>query len=164
MWVTPALMGARFHWLFVLNLAVTTLGIMFDYVYALIFRKGSFTERIAQGEKDSETSVTAWDGPRKTFGAATVGSVLLLYIAILIAWAIGTIHARFQEGYVVLKATPEFAVIKRYGDRVIAIRYEGSPPTATGEFRVLELEKDMEFINVDKLSIESVRRRRADSS
>ena len=43
-------------------------------------------------------------------------------------------------------------------DRLIAIRYAGASPRATGEFRVIDKEQDMEFINLDKLTIESVRR------
>lgn len=160
MWGTPALMDMPFDWLKVLNLSAWTLLILTDYVYALIFKSGSFAERISQGEKNTETSKSAWDGPMRVFGATAVGSVLIVYFAMISAWTIGTIHARFQEGFIVLKSTPDIAVIKRYGDRFVAIRYAGAPPRATGEFRVMDGKKDMEFMNLGKLTIESARRQR----
>lgn len=160
MWVTPALMDRPFDWLTVLLLCAWTLVILDNYVYALIFRSGSFAERILQGEKDTEISKSPWDGPNRVFGAKAVGLVMIAYLAIMGAWMIGTIHARFQEGFIVVKSTPDIAVIKRYGDRFVAIRYAGASPRATGEFRVIDREKDMEFMNLDKLTIESVRRRR----
>ena len=158
MWGAPLLMDIPFTWLRVLNLLLWTLLVLSDYIFALIYNSGSFSERISDGEKDTQTSKTPWDGPMRTFGTTAVGFLMLIYSATLIAWAAGTIHARFQEGFTVLKSTPDIAVIKRYGDRLIAIRYAGASPRATGEFRVIDKEQDMEFINLDKLTIESVRR------
>lgn len=67
-------------------------------------------------------------------------------------------HAKLQEGFIVLKAHRDFAVIKRYGDRLIAVKYVGSPARATGEFRILDKEEDMEFLDSSNLKIQSVRR------
>lgn len=159
MWGTPALMGASFPWFMVLNLSVWTLFILSDYVYALICNSGSFVERISQGEKDTNTSKSSWDGMTKAFGLRAVGWALIVYFAMIFAWTAGSMHARFQKGFIVLKSTPDIAVIKRYGDRFIAIRYTGTPAQATGEFRVIDQEKDMEFVNLEELTIESVRRR-----
>lgn len=159
MWVTPALTGAPFSWLQVLFLSAWTLSIMSDYVFALICKSGSFAERISQGEKNTNTSRSPWDGLTKAFGGKAVSLAIIVYFAVLSAWVAGTIHARFQEGFIVLKSEPDIAVIKRYGDHFVAIRYAGTPAQATGEFRVIDREKDMELINMDKLTIESVRKR-----
>lgn len=156
-WITPALTGTPFRWLMTFNLAASTLLLLSDYIFALIFTPGSFSQRISQGEKETETSKSAWDGPKRTFGATAVGLVLIVYMALLGAWLIGSIHARFQDSFIVLKSTPDIAVIKRYGDRLIAIRYEGTPPRATGEFRVIDKDQSGDFINLNKVSIESVR-------
>lgn len=159
MWGAPVLMDMPYNWLRVLNLITWTLFLLIDYALALVYESGSFAERISRGEKDTETSKSPWDGPTRTFGTTAVGLVLLIYFAMTFAWTAGTINARFQEGFTVLKSTPDIAVIKRYGDRFVAIRYAGTSPRATGEFRVIDREKDMEFMNLDKLAIESVRRR-----
>jgi hypothetical protein len=157
MWITPTLTGTPFRWLMTLNLAVSTLLLLSDYIFALIFTTGPLTQRISRGEKETETSKSAWDGPKRTFGTTAVGLVLIAYMALLGAWLIGAIHARFQDSFIVLKSAPDIAVIKRYGDRLIAIRYEGTPPRATGEFRVMDKDQNGEFINLNKFSIESVR-------
>ena len=159
MWGAPVLIGAPIGWLQILSLSTWTLLILNDYIYALIFRPGSFAERVSQGESDSKTSMSPWDGPMKVFGRTVVGLVTIVYLAVLAAWLAGATYAHLQEGFIVLKSAPDVAVIKRYGDRFVAIRYAGTPAQATGEFRVIDQEKDMEFINLDKLSIRSVRKR-----
>jgi len=159
LWGTPALRGVPFTWLMVLNLSVWTLFILSDYFFALFFRTGTFVERISQGEKDTNTSKSSWDGVTKTFGLKAVGWVLIVYSAVMFAWTAGSVHARFQKGFIVLKSTPDIAVIKRYGDRFIAIRYTGTPAQATGEFQVINKDKDMVLVNLDELTIESVQRR-----
>ncbi len=156
-WGTHTAMGLSFNWLKLLNLSMLTLLLVGTYLYALIFTSGSFAERISKGEKDAELPKSAWDGPKKIFGATAVGSVLIFCFAMNSAFVIGTLHARFQTGFTIVKSTPDLAVVKRYGDRLIAIRYEGRSPQATGEFRVIEKEKDMEFMNLEKLTIQSVR-------
>lgn len=161
-WGAPALMGMPFKWLALVNQILWTLLVLADYIFALIFQSGSFAERMLRGERASDTSRSPWTGPTKTFGAMAVGLALFAYFSLLIAWVSGTIHARFQEGFVVLKSAPDFAVIKRYGDRFVAIRYEGASPRATGEFRVVEQKADLHFTSLDKLTIESVRRRTND--
>lgn len=83
MWGLPLLMDASFHWLTVLNLSLGTLLVFSDHVFALIFTSGSFTERILQGEKGTETSKSAWDGPKKIFGAVALGSLVIFYFAML---------------------------------------------------------------------------------
>ena len=157
MWITPTLTGTPLRWLMTLTLAVSTLLLLSDYIFALIFTTGPLTQRISRGEKETQTSKSAWDGPKRTFGTTAVGLVLIAYMALLGAWLIGAIHARFQDSFIVLKSAPDIAVIKRYGDRLIAIRYEGTPPRATGEFRVMDKDQNGEFINLNKFSIESVR-------
>lgn len=159
-WCSPWLMDIPFDLFAVLFISLWTFILMADHIYALFFRSGAFSERIWQGEKDNETSISAWDAPRKIFGAKAVSSVQIVYLAMLIAYIIGTIHARFQEGFTVLKSAPDIAVIKRYGNQFVAIRYSGASPRATGEFQVISRENDMEFMTLDKLSIKSVRRRR----
>ncbi|MDA8444803.1 hypothetical protein [Paracidovorax valerianellae] len=158
MWITPMLTGAPFRWLMMLSLITWTLILLSDYIFALIFTDGSFIQRMSRGEAETATSKSAWDGVKRAFGATAVGLVLIIYMALLRAWIIGTTHARFQDSFIVLKSAPDIAVIKRYGDRLIAIRYEGTPPRATGEFRVIDKDQAGEFINLNKISIESVRR------
>lgn len=157
-WGLPALMGVPFNWHHVLSSSIWTLLLLGGYLYALIFMSGSISERISHGEKNIDISHSAWDGPMKIFGVRAVGFMLIFYACVIISWAAGTISARFQEGFIVLKSTPDLAVIKRYGDRFIAIRYAGTPARATGEFRVVDREKDMEFLNLDKLTIGSIQK------
>lgn len=158
-WAMPALMGAPYRWYTLLNLIVWTLFILNDYIFALIFRSGSFAERISQGEDDSRTSKSSWDGITKTFGKKAVGWVSIISFAMVCASVAGSMSARFQTGFVVLKSAPDLAVVKRYGDRFIAIRYTGTPAQATGEFLVIDKEKDMQFVNLKELTIESVWKR-----
>ena len=157
-WGAPALMGRPFHWLLVLNLLLWTLVLLSDYLFALLLGSGTVAERIATGEKNTSTSRTSWDGPIKVVGTTAVGLILMFLLTTTVAGVAGTVHARFQEGFVVLKSTPDMAVIKRYGDRFVVIRYAGSPPQATGEFKVLDGQKDTEFLNLEGLSIKAMPR------
>lgn len=115
MWGIPALVGGPFGWLLIFTLGITTLTLLSDYVFALAYRSGSFSERIAQGEKNIGTSKSPWDGPTNTFGTRAVGLTLIVSYAVLIAWVAGAIRARFQEGYIVLKSslTPPKTQVKR---------------------------------------------------
>lgn len=156
--VTPFILDRPLNWFTVLIAVLWPLILLFDYLMALICKSGSFSDRISEGEKNAYVEKSAWDGPMKALGVMPVGLMLAALITMQAAWLLGTLHAKFQEGFIVLKAEPDFAVIKRYGDRFVAVKYVGAIPRAAGEFRLVDKEKEMEFKALDKLKIESVRK------
>lgn len=156
--VSPYLLDRPISWLSIIYIITTSFVLLFDYIVALCSKPGSFSQRLSEGEKSTYMNKTAWDGIVRKFGIIPVRVIIFTVSGMWMAWMGGSMHAKMQEGFIVLKANRDFAVIKRYGDRFIAIKYVGSPARATGEFRILDKEKDLEFLESNNLKIQSVRR------
>lgn len=157
-WINYFLSVGGSRWLGLILMVLLTILLLVDYIFSFIFSSGTMSERIASADAYIVRSTSKSMTEQGKLYRKMLTYFMLAYFALLIAFFSGLAHARLQKGFVVLKSSPEFAVIKRYGDRVIAIRYEGSPAKSTGEFRLLDKDNEREFLNLDELTINSYKK------
>ncbi|MFG0674232.1 hypothetical protein [Delftia sp. WSY_7] len=155
LWTSYFLSVGGFRWSGLVLAILLTFILLHEYMLNLIFTSGTLNERIASADAYIKRSDSGSLTERSKLYKKILAYFMLTYLALVVAFFSGLAHARLQKGFVVLKSSPEFAVIKRYGDRVIAIRYEGSPAKSTGEFRLLDKDNEREFLNLDDLTISS---------
>ncbi|MFG0621780.1 hypothetical protein ACF8OH_15475 [Delftia sp. WSY_9] len=153
MWTFALLVGDLSSWTSKTILIISTIIPFLDYIFPMILFSGPIRDRISMAEDMISEEYLKDKNNKNTIVVKFSFYIVLINFALLIAFAAGATHAKIQKGFVVLKAAPDFAVVKRYGERMIAVRYEGTPPRATGEFKILDKEKDVEFINLNKLEI-----------
>ena len=139
LWGIPALLVTSWTWLQLVNLCLMTLVLYLDYIFAFIFkRKLPVVERLKFGDEATKVAVLSpFDPIESALGKTASGGAAFIFLTLLIASVLGALTARSQQWFYVLKEDPTLALVKRYGDRFIGIRYSGTPPTTTGEYVII---------------------------
>lgn len=120
-----------------------TFMIMGSYLLVVI-EKGSLPERIQAIDEKERSSNDVEDSYIQrivaTIGKAPFLFLLFGYLLSIAAASIGAMHARQQVEFYVSTTSPDTAIVRRYGDIALGVKYVESSKALTGEVSLIKLD------------------------
>ena len=124
-------------------LSVLVFVLLFELVWPLlVFReKGSIRDRLIDDE-DAEAKIRArglFGRINTAFGPGASFALFFLIMGTLIAGAVGKIMAERQTEYLVFADAPNFAIIRIYGDTILAVPFDPVSRTVQSQLMIRKI-------------------------
>ncbi|MGA0570052.1 hypothetical protein ACO2Q9_04960 [Variovorax sp. VNK109] len=103
------------------------------YAYRLAVGKGTVKERLSSGSEKSFTDIDPMFGPvEKVWGSNVTGAFATIFFPVYVAWVVGMGVATNQSSFLMLDEHPAFALVRSYGDTLIAVKIDEDKKSIEG--------------------------------